>query len=142
VQFEGFAGGGSSQCGPFVPVFSAFGVAPGLADGLAAGLAVGAAIRHPSELLLSRLAAFKGLPGEQATMFFLDPSGNALEFKSSRIVAEQLLRRERKKVLVKYAPWEILAAFIWCWVLLHAHAGDSADEIPAQLPPCASKCMP
>jgi extradiol dioxygenase family protein len=25
---------------------------------------------------------FKGLPGEQATMFFLDPSGNALEFKS------------------------------------------------------------
>lgn len=25
---------------------------------------------------------FKGLPGEQATMFFLDPSGNALEFKA------------------------------------------------------------
>ena len=25
---------------------------------------------------------FKGLPGEQATMFFLDPFGNALEFKS------------------------------------------------------------
>ncbi len=25
---------------------------------------------------------FKGLAGEQATMFFLDPSGNALEFKS------------------------------------------------------------
>ena len=25
---------------------------------------------------------FKGLPGEQATMFFKDPSGNALEFKS------------------------------------------------------------
>lgn len=25
---------------------------------------------------------FAGLPGEQATMFFLDPSGNALEFKS------------------------------------------------------------
>ena len=27
---------------------------------------------------------FKGLPGEQATMFFRDPSGNALEFKASR----------------------------------------------------------
>jgi len=27
---------------------------------------------------------FKGLPGEQATMFFLDPSGNALEFKAFR----------------------------------------------------------
>jgi len=25
---------------------------------------------------------FKGLPGEQATMFFLDPCGNALEFKA------------------------------------------------------------
>jgi extradiol dioxygenase family protein len=25
---------------------------------------------------------FKGEPGEQATMFLLDPSGNALEFKS------------------------------------------------------------
>ena len=25
---------------------------------------------------------FKGLPGEQATMFFEDPAGNALEFKS------------------------------------------------------------
>lgn len=25
---------------------------------------------------------FKGLPGEQATMFFLDPSGNALEIKA------------------------------------------------------------
>ena len=24
---------------------------------------------------------FKGEPGEQATMFFLDPSGNAIEFR-------------------------------------------------------------
>ncbi|TVQ04795.1 MAG: hypothetical protein EA359_05235 [Balneolaceae bacterium] len=27
---------------------------------------------------------FKGLPGEQYTMFLLDPSGNALEFKAFR----------------------------------------------------------
>ena len=27
---------------------------------------------------------FKGQPGEQATMFFLDPSGNALELKAMR----------------------------------------------------------
>lgn len=27
---------------------------------------------------------FEGMPGEQATMFFRDPSGNALEFKSFR----------------------------------------------------------
>ena len=25
---------------------------------------------------------FKGQPGEQATMFFLDPSGNAIEMKA------------------------------------------------------------
>jgi uncharacterized protein len=36
---------------------------------------------------------FKGLPGEQATMFFLDPFGNALEFKAfadiGRLFAKQ-----------------------------------------------------
>jgi uncharacterized protein len=31
---------------------------------------------------------FKGLPGEQATMFFQDPSGNALEFKAFRDVSK------------------------------------------------------
>jgi putative N6-adenine-specific DNA methylase len=35
----------------------------------AAGLAVGASIRHPSELLLGRLAAFKGLPAEVPDLF-------------------------------------------------------------------------
>jgi extradiol dioxygenase family protein len=33
---------------------------------------------------------FAGQPGEQATMFFMDPSGNALEFKAFRNIAEQL----------------------------------------------------
>jgi extradiol dioxygenase family protein len=33
---------------------------------------------------------FAGQPGEQATMFFLDPSGNALEFKSFRDIQTQL----------------------------------------------------
>ena len=48
----------------------------------------------PWQALAERLAAasiqflvephvrFKGQPGEQATLFFLDPSGNALEFKA------------------------------------------------------------
>ncbi|HXB06195.1 MAG TPA: VOC family protein [Puia sp.] len=31
---------------------------------------------------------FKGLPGEQATMFFLDPSGNALEFKAFQDIGQ------------------------------------------------------
>lgn len=33
---------------------------------------------------------FRGEPGEQATMFFRDPSGNALEFKAFRDIAGQL----------------------------------------------------
>jgi uncharacterized protein len=36
---------------------------------------------------------FKGQPGEQATMFLLDPSGNAIEFKAFRNIREQLFAR-------------------------------------------------
>jgi len=36
---------------------------------------------------------FKGQTGEQATMFFLDPSGNAIEFKAFANIAEELFRR-------------------------------------------------
>lgn len=36
---------------------------------------------------------FKGLPGEQATMFFLDPFGNALEFKAFEHI-EQLFAKQ------------------------------------------------
>src|SRR5438552_14100010 len=43
---------------------------------------------------------FKGLVGQQATMFFLDPSGNALEFKSfadpSQLFARQVPHGEGK----------------------------------------------
>jgi uncharacterized protein len=31
---------------------------------------------------------FEGQPGEQATMFFLDPSGNALEFKAFKDIGQ------------------------------------------------------
>jgi extradiol dioxygenase family protein len=34
------------------------------------------------EFIIEPKTRFKGEVGEQATMFFLDPSGNALEFKS------------------------------------------------------------
>ena len=33
---------------------------------------------------------FQGLPGEQGTMFFSDPSGNALEFKAFRDIEREL----------------------------------------------------
>ncbi|AGC75565.1 glyoxalase/extradiol ring-cleavage dioxygenase family [Nonlabens dokdonensis DSW-6] len=34
------------------------------------------------EFIIEPYIRFEGLPGEQATMFFQDPSGNSLEFKS------------------------------------------------------------
>ena len=37
---------------------------------------------HSIEFIIEPYIRFKGKAGEQATMFFLDPSGNALEFKS------------------------------------------------------------
>ncbi len=36
------------------------------------------------EFVIKPYIRFKGKPGEQATMFFMDPEGNALEFKSFR----------------------------------------------------------
>ena len=35
-----------------------------------------------TDFVIEPYIRFKGAPGEQATMFFLDPSGNALEFKA------------------------------------------------------------
>jgi uncharacterized protein len=35
-----------------------------------------------TQFVIEPYIRFKGEPGEQATMFFLDPSGNALEFKA------------------------------------------------------------
>ncbi len=35
-----------------------------------------------TEFVIEPYIRFKGQPGEQATMFFLDPSGNALEMKA------------------------------------------------------------
>lgn len=37
---------------------------------------------HNVPFVIEPYIRFKGEPGEQATMFFLDPSGNALEFKA------------------------------------------------------------
>ena len=45
-----------------------------------------------TEFVIEPYIRFKGETGEQATMFFYDPSGNALEFKSFRD-PEQLFAR-------------------------------------------------
>ena len=46
--------------------------------------------RHRVSFVIEPHVRFKGSPGEQATMFLCDPSGNALEFKSFRDIAQQL----------------------------------------------------
>jgi extradiol dioxygenase family protein len=42
------------------------------------------------EFVIEPCIRFKGEPGEQATLFFLDPSGNALEFKAFKNIDAQL----------------------------------------------------
>lgn len=42
------------------------------------------------EFVIEPYTRFEGQAGEQATMFLLDPSGNAIEFKAFRDVAGQL----------------------------------------------------
>lgn len=45
-----------------------------------------------TEFIIEPYTRFAGQPGEQATMFLHDPSGNALEFKAFRNIAEQLFQ--------------------------------------------------
>ena len=45
---------------------------------------------HQVDWVIEPCTRFRGLPGEQSTLFIRDPSGNALEFKSFRDIAGQL----------------------------------------------------
>lgn len=45
---------------------------------------------HGVEFVVEPYIRFKGKPGEQATFFIFDPSGNALEFKAFRDIENQL----------------------------------------------------
>jgi extradiol dioxygenase family protein len=42
------------------------------------------------DFIIEPYIRFKGKPGEQGTMFFADPSGNALEFKAFRDIDSEL----------------------------------------------------
>jgi len=44
--------------------------------------------QHKIEFIIEPYVRFKGQIGEQATMFFLDPSGNALEFKAFKDMSQ------------------------------------------------------
>ena len=45
---------------------------------------------HRVEFVIEPYIRFRGEPGEQATLFLLDPTGNALEFKGFRDIEGQL----------------------------------------------------
>jgi hypothetical protein len=45
------------------------------------------------DFIIEPYIRFQGQPGEQGTMFFSDPSGNALEFKAFRDIEAQLFAK-------------------------------------------------
>jgi uncharacterized protein len=47
---------------------------------------------HELEWVIEPCTRFAGAPGEQSTLFILDPSGNALEFKSFRDLGQLFAR--------------------------------------------------
>ena len=49
--------------------------------------------RFNIKFIIKPYIRFKDLPGEQATMFFYDPSGNAMEFKAFRNIKNQLFKK-------------------------------------------------
>jgi len=49
--------------------------------------------REEVRFVIEPTVRFRGRPGEQATMFFLDPSGNALEIKAMRDPANLFARQ-------------------------------------------------
>ena len=47
-----------------------------------------------TDFVMEPTVRYRGRPGEQSTMFFLDPSGNALEFKSFQDRDRQLFAKQ------------------------------------------------
>ena len=56
-----------------------------------------------TEFLIEPYIRFEGQPGEQATMFFMDPSGNPLEFKAFQNVKRQLFETR----ILRSQLWQI-----------------------------------
>lgn len=47
---------------------------------------------HGQQFIIEPYIRFEGQPGEQATMFFLDPCGNALEFKAFKDITQMFAK--------------------------------------------------
>lgn len=50
-------------------------------------------VASDTEFLIEPYIRFKGEAGEQATLFFFDPSGNALEFKAFKDIETELFKK-------------------------------------------------
>jgi extradiol dioxygenase family protein len=105
--------------------------------------------QHRVKFVVKSCRRVNSAPGVQATLFLLDPSGNALEVQSFCNSAEESLRCERQAALARWMPWAILTAFIVCCILLLPKRYE--DEIvagnfsvPALLSHCANagNCLP
>ncbi len=48
--------------------------------------------QHSQKFVIEPYIRFEGQPGEQATMFFLDPCGNALEFKAFKDLSQMFAK--------------------------------------------------
>jgi uncharacterized protein len=53
-------------------------------------------ITQKIDFIIQRYVRFKCLPSEQATMFFSDPSGNAIEIKAFHNIATQLFAHQAR----------------------------------------------
>ena len=56
------------------------------------------------EFVIEPKIRFAGEVGEQATMFFLDPSGNALEFKGFNDFSDVFAKEGRRRYTGRYRP--------------------------------------
>jgi len=50
-------------------------------------------VKNKVDFLIEPYIRFEGQAGEQATMFFYDSSGNALEFKAFKSIEEELFKK-------------------------------------------------
>ena len=72
--------------------------------------------RHRADFTIAPRICFSGTQFEEASLSLLDPSGNALEFRSSHNVNRQRPRADRKNVLAMLS-FAIAAVLVWCWIL-------------------------
>jgi extradiol dioxygenase family protein len=98
---------------------------------------------HRVKFVTERHGYLGSAPGAQATLFLVDPSGNALDVQLFHKSFEKLLRRERQRTLARWMLWAILGALVLCWCLLQAkkslgEMGAGELVVPARIASCES----